>query len=84
MHSHSFADYMRGIRAGDWGAVAEIMLDSARNVASLGAQFALTPDNTILSNQVAELDITKKSTGMVKDATKRGLLHRIADFFNIF
>ncbi len=44
----------------------------------------VTPDNSILSTQVAELDITKKSTGMVKDATKRGLLHKISDFLNIF
>ena len=44
----------------------------------------VTPDNTILSTQVADLEITKNSTGSIKDATKRSWLHKLADFLNIF
>jgi aspartate racemase len=47
MHTHPLADYMLGIRSGDWAAVAELMLSSARKVASVGADFAVCPDNTI-------------------------------------
>jgi aspartate racemase len=47
MHTHSFAEYMRHIRAGDWEQVASLMLSSARKLASMGAQFAVCPDNTI-------------------------------------
>ena len=44
----------------------------------------VTPDNTILSTQIAELEIVKTSTGAVKDATKRGWLHRLLDAVNVF
>jgi flagellar L-ring protein FlgH len=44
----------------------------------------VTPDNTILSTQIAELEITKTASGALKDATKRGWFHRIADCLNIF
>ena len=47
MHTHCLADYMVGIRAGDWKAVAELMLSSARKLADVGAEFAVCPDNTI-------------------------------------
>jgi len=47
MHTHCLADYMGPIRAGDWEAVAGLMLDSARKVAACGAHFAICPDNTI-------------------------------------
>jgi len=44
----------------------------------------VTPDNTVLSNQIAELEINRTSVGAVRKATERGFLHRIADFFNLF
>ncbi len=44
----------------------------------------VTPDNTILSTQIAELEVHKVSTGAVKDATKRSLLHRLLDWTNLF
>lgn len=44
----------------------------------------VTADNTIVSTQIAELEITKDSTGAIKDATKRGVLHRLLDWVNIF
>ena len=47
MHTPSFADYVVAIRLGDWRRVADLMLDSTRKVASVGAEFALSPDNTI-------------------------------------
>lgn len=47
MHIHPLADYMPGIIAGDWDAVAALMLSSARKLAAIGAEFAICPDNTI-------------------------------------
>jgi aspartate racemase len=47
MHTHSLAEYMAGIRPGDWEKVAELMLDSTRKLAAAGAEFAICPDNTI-------------------------------------
>lgn len=47
MHTHPLSEYMVHIRTGNWQAVAELMLSSARKVASAGADFALCPDNTI-------------------------------------
>jgi aspartate racemase len=47
LHSHSLAQYMEAIHAGDWDAVAELMLDSARKLARAGADFLICPDNTI-------------------------------------
>ncbi|MBN2582229.1 MAG: amino acid racemase [Planctomycetes bacterium] len=47
MHCPPFAKYMKGIEAGDWDAVAELMLASARKLAQAGADFCISPDNTI-------------------------------------
>lgn len=47
MHTHPLAAYMKHIRAGDWEAVAELMLSSTRKLAGIGAEFAICPDNTI-------------------------------------
>lgn len=47
LHSHSLAQYMRGIDSGDWAAVAELMLSSADRLAKAGADFLICPDNTI-------------------------------------
>ncbi len=47
MHTHSLGRYMGSIAAGDWSAVAELMLDSARRLASIGAELLICPDNTI-------------------------------------
>jgi len=47
MHTHSLARYMAPIRAGRWEAVAELMLDSARKLAGIGAELLVCPDNTI-------------------------------------
>jgi aspartate racemase len=47
MHTHPLSEYMVHIRAGNWDAVAQLMLSSARKVAQAGADFAICPDNTI-------------------------------------
>lgn len=47
LHSYPLAQYMAPIRSGNWRAVAELMLQSAKKVADAGAGFAICPDNTI-------------------------------------
>ena len=47
MHSHSLADYVARLDAGDLQGVAELMLDSARKLAAAGADFLVCPDNTV-------------------------------------
>ena len=47
VHTPNFAEYMKGIEAEDWQAVADLMLASAKKVAGAGADFAICPDNTI-------------------------------------
>ena len=47
MHTHSLADCMACIERGDWPAVGELMLSSARKLAAIGAGFVICPDNTI-------------------------------------
>ena len=47
MHTHSLAEYVRCIDRDDWQGVAELMLASARKLASIGADFLICPDNTI-------------------------------------
>jgi len=47
MHTHPLAVYMEPIRSGDWRAVADLMISSARKLAAIGAELAISPDNTI-------------------------------------
>jgi aspartate racemase len=47
LHSHSLAQYMKYINAGDWAGVAQLMLSSAEKLARAGADFLICPDNTI-------------------------------------
>ena len=47
MHTHPLGEYMVHIRSGNWAEVAELMLSSAKQLATIGAQFAICPDNTI-------------------------------------
>jgi aspartate racemase len=47
MHTHPLAQYMPHIRNGNWAEVAGLMLSSVRKLASVGAHFAICPDNTI-------------------------------------
>jgi len=47
MHTHSLSRYMSAIHAGNWQAVADLMLDSAEKLAKIGADLLICPDNTI-------------------------------------
>jgi aspartate racemase len=47
LHSHSLADYVACLAAGDRQGVAELMLDSAHKLAAAGADFLICPDNTV-------------------------------------
>ena len=47
MHTYSLAEYMKPIYRDDWNAVGELLLSSARKLASIGAEFLICPDNTI-------------------------------------
>lgn len=47
MHTHSLAEYMKAIERDDWARVAELMLASARKLQTCGADFLISPDNTI-------------------------------------
>ena len=47
MHTPSLAHTMNLIYKGDWQGVGEVMLDSARKLAGMGADFLICPDNTI-------------------------------------
>ena len=47
MHTHPLARYMEAIERDDWQAVADLMLDSGRRLAAVGAELLISPDNTI-------------------------------------
>jgi aspartate racemase len=47
MHTFSLADYMKCLATDDWQGVGELMAESANNLAEIGADFAICPDNTI-------------------------------------
>jgi aspartate racemase len=47
LHSQSLAEYVDLIVRADWLAVGELMLSSARKLATIGADFLICPDNTI-------------------------------------
>jgi aspartate racemase len=47
MHTHSLAEYVQRIDGDDWPGVGELMLASARKLASIGADFLICPDNTL-------------------------------------
>lgn len=46
LHTHPLAEYMQHIYRGNWEGVGELMLSSARKLASIGADFLICPDNT--------------------------------------
>lgn len=47
MHTHCLGEYMKYIGRYDWLGVAELMLSSANKLAKAGADFLISPDNTI-------------------------------------
>ncbi|HBH84660.1 MAG: aspartate racemase [Bacteroidetes bacterium GWA2_40_15] len=47
LHTHPLSEYMRFIETGDWEGVADIMLSSSEKLFKAGADFLISPDNTI-------------------------------------
>jgi aspartate racemase len=47
MHTHCLGEYMEHIGRYDWQGVADLMLSSADKLAKAGADFLVSPDNTI-------------------------------------
>ncbi len=47
MHTHCLGEYMEYVSRNDWHAVADLMLSSANKLAKAGADFLISPDNTI-------------------------------------
>jgi aspartate racemase len=47
IHTHALAEYVKCLDRGDWAGVGELMLSSARKLATIGADFLICPDNTI-------------------------------------
>jgi aspartate racemase len=47
LHNHPLSEYMKFIEAGNWEGVADIMLSSADKLKMTGADFLISPDNTI-------------------------------------
>jgi flagellar L-ring protein precursor FlgH len=44
----------------------------------------VTPDNTVLSTQLFDLEFSKTNKGQVRNTTKTGLIHKLLDFVNPF
>jgi flagellar L-ring protein precursor FlgH len=44
----------------------------------------LTPDNTVLSTQLFDLEFSKTNKGQVRNTTKTGFVHKLLDFVNPF
>ena len=47
LHNHCLGEYMEHIYSDDWQGVADLMLSSADKLAKTGADFLISPDNTI-------------------------------------
>lgn len=47
MHTLPFSEYMKYIESGNWSRVAEMMVDSSVKLKKAGADFVISPDNTI-------------------------------------
>jgi aspartate racemase len=47
LHNYPLNEYMKYIDAGDWEGVADLMLASSEKLRKAGADFLISPDNTI-------------------------------------
>jgi len=47
LHNHPLNEYMKFIKSGDWEGVAGLMLSSSEKLCKAGADFLISPDNTI-------------------------------------
>jgi len=78
MHTHPLGLYVPPMKAGDWDGVAELMISSARKVAGMGADFAVSPDNTI--HQAYELVVSRSPIPWLHIAETVGLEARQQGF----
>ena len=46
LHTYNFADHVRFLENGDWQGIGKMLAESAQKLASIGAKFAICPDNT--------------------------------------
>src|SRR5262249_2285934 len=46
LHAVDFAEHVRCMERDDWDGVAKLILTSAKKLATIGATFAICPDNT--------------------------------------
>lgn len=47
LHNHPLNEYMKYIENDDWNGVADLMLSSSEKLCKAGAEFLISPDNTI-------------------------------------
>jgi aspartate racemase len=47
LHNYALNEYMKYISAGDWEGVADLILSSSEKLYEAGADFLISPDNTI-------------------------------------
>jgi aspartate racemase len=47
LHNHPLSEYMKFINTGNWDGVAGLMLSSSEKLSNTGADFLISPDNTI-------------------------------------
>jgi len=47
LHNHPLSDYMKFIEADNWEGVADIIISSSEKLKKAGADFLISPDNTI-------------------------------------
>ena len=80
MHTLPFSEYVVHIRVGNWEKVAELMLSSTHIVAQAGADFAISPDNTI--HQAFDIVISKSPVPWLhiaeivgEEAKQKGFAH---------
>jgi len=80
VHTHSLAEYLVGIRSGDWQKVADLILDSAVKLHTVGADFLILPDNTThqayeLFAEASPLPWLHIAEVVAEEAGARGLKH---------
>jgi len=47
MHTYPLSEYMRHVATGSWEDAADLLLSSAKKLASVGAELLICPDNTL-------------------------------------
>ena len=68
-------------------ASARVKNDEEEQIISLTGicrSLDVTPDNTVLSTQLADLQIVENNTGAIRDATRRGWIPKALDFLRPF